>query len=118
MSLQQVDQLVKGAGLTSHVGYAKTGAKAPYVVVRPMTILPDAAALCGQAIDWDANYGLYCVGGSVEASYNLAVLVMQALQGARVGGSTLSCDMGYVGSLQEGQYETQVTAQTYQGALS
>lgn len=118
MKISDISDLVSGAGLSSFVGYAATGAQPPYVVTRPMITEPEQVALCGQAIDWDFNFGLYCVGASVEASYNLALEVIQALQGARVGSSTLSCSMGYTGAQVESRYESQVTVQINQGVLS
>lgn len=118
MNMSQITALVQGAGISTHEGYAKTGSKPPYVVIRPMVIDPDVLALCGQSIDWDFNFGIYCVGASVDASYNLGAMVMQALQSQRVGGSVLSCSMGYVGAQVEGRYETQVTVQINQGALT
>lgn len=118
MEMQTITQLVKDAGLPAFGGYAGTGSKPPYVVVRPMVVQTEDLALCGQALDWDFNFGLYCVGASVEASYNLAVMAMQALQGKRVGGSTLSCTMGYTGAQVESRYESQVTVQINQGALA
>lgn len=118
MSMSGITDIIRASGLPAFDGYAKTGAAPPYVVNRPMIIDHEDLALSGDAMDWDFNYGLYCVAGSVEASYNMAVLVIQALQGTRHGDSTLSCTMGYVGSLQEGRYETQVTVQINQGALS
>lgn len=118
MSVDAIDTHLKGASLQSFIGYAKTGSKAPYVVVRPMTALPDAVAVCGQVIDWDNTFGVYCVGDSVEASYNLAKLVVSALQGKRVGADSMSCSVGYAGSLVEGRYESQVTIQLNQGVLS
>ena len=118
MKISDISDLVSGAGLSSFVGYAATGAQPPYVVTRPMITEPEQVALCGDALDWDFSFTLYCVGASVEASYNLAIKLMQALQGQRVGDSTLSCSMGYSGAQVESRYETQVTVQINQGALS
>lgn len=118
MNMSDISTLARAAGLTVFDGYAKTGSVPPYVVNRPMIISPEELVLCGQATSWDFNFGLYCVGGSVEASYNLAVSLMQALQGKRVGSSTLACSMGYVGAQVESRYETQVTVQINQGALA
>ena len=118
MDMTQISTLARSAGLTVFDGYAKTGSQPPYVVNRPLILDTEDIALCGQAIDWDFNFGLYCVGASVEASYNLALAVIQALQGARVGSSTLSCSMGYTGAQVESRYESQVAVQINQGALS
>lgn len=101
----------------SHEGYAPTGAQVPYVVSRPLLIDDLARALDGSAIDWDFQFSLYCAGGSVEASYNLAVMVMDDLDGKRVGGTTLSTSMGYIGAQVEGHYESQVTVQLNQGGI-
>lgn len=118
MDMTAITTLARAAGLTVFDGYAKTGSTPPYVVNRPMITDPDTLALCGDALDWDFSFGLYCVGASVEASYNLAIWLMAALQGQRVGDSTLSCSMGYTGAQVESRYETQVTVQINQGALS
>lgn len=99
-------------------GYADTGQQLPYVVSRPLVILQDAVALAGNAIASDDQFSLYCCAGSVEASYNLAVMVMAELQGERVGGTTLSTSMGYTGAQVEGHYESQVTVQLNQGGIS
>lgn len=101
----------------SYSGYAPTGAKLPYVVTRPLTADDVELAINGSGIDWDMQYSVYCCGGSVEASYNLAIAVMGELQGQRVGGTTLSTSMGYVGAQVEGHYETQVTVQLNQGGI-
>ena len=118
MQMSEISTLLRADSLTVFDGYASTGSKPPYVVNRPMILDPDAAALCGQALDWDFSFSLYCVGASVEASYNLALRVIQALQGKRVGDSTLSCSMGYSGAQVESRYESQVTVQINQGVLS
>lgn len=98
-------------------GYAPTGAELPYVVNRPLVMDPDGVALAGNAYDWDTQFSLYCCGGSVEASFNLAGMVLTALHGARVAGTTLSCSMGYIGAQVEGHYESQVTVQLNQGGM-
>lgn len=114
-NLNAIDALITAA--PSHIGYAPTGAAVPYVVTRPLVIDTLATALDGSAIDWDTQFTIYCAAGSVEASYNLAVEVMRDLQGARVGGTTLSTSMGYNGAPVEGHYESQVTAQLNQGGI-
>lgn len=101
----------------SHEGYPPTGAKVPYVVSRPLILDDLDIALNGDAIDWDAQFTLYCCAASVEASFNLAVLVMNELQGARVGGTTLSTSMGYSGAQVEGHYESAVVVQLNQGVI-
>ena len=102
----------------SHTGYAPTGAVVPYVVGRPLWYDDAEVALAGNAFDWDVQFSLYCAGGSVEASYNLALQTMKDLQGKRVGGTTLSTSMGYSGAQVEGHYESQVTVKLNQGVLS
>lgn len=99
------------------VGYAPTGQKVPYSVVRPIIIADEGRNLDGSAAAWDQQYGVYCVGGSVEASYNLAIMCIKRLDGKRVGSTTLSTSMGYVGAVVEGAYESQVTVQLNQGDI-
>ena len=117
MDMKDISTLLRAGGLTVFDGYAKTGSAPPYVVNRPMILDGDTEALCGQNISWDFNFSLYCVASSVEASFNLAVMAVKALQGKRVGGSTLSCSMGYTGAQVESRYESQVTVQINQGEL-
>lgn len=105
------------AAAPAHEGYAPTGAKPPYVVSRPLLTDDLARALDGSPIDWDFQFSLYCAGASVEASWNLAILVMKDLDGKRVGGTTLSTSMGYIGAQVEGHYESQVTVQLNQGGI-
>lgn len=111
-----IDALVVSA--PSHVGYAPTGTQLPYVVSRPLLVDDLAVAVNGDAIDWDFQFSLYCCATSVEASFNLALMVMNDLQGQRVGGTTLSTSMGYTGAQVEGHYESQVTVQLNQGSIS
>lgn len=110
-----IDALVVSA--PSHIGYAPTGAKVPYVVSRPLLVDDLSLAVNGDAIDWDFQFSLYCCAASVEASYNLAIMVMNDLQGQRVGGTTLTTSMGYIGAQVEGHYESQVTVQLNQGSI-
>lgn len=98
-------------------GYAVTGARLPYVTGRALYLDPGEPALDGSAVAWDDQYSLYCSGASVEAADNLARYVMRTLQGARVGGTTVSTSMGYSGAVVEGHYESQVTAQLHQGDI-
>lgn len=112
-TLNDITALVTAA--PTHTGYAPTGAQVPYVVSRPLLVDNLSVALAGNAIVWDDQFSLYCCGGSVEASYNLAREVMDELQGARVGGTTLKTSMGYIGALVEGLYESQVTVQINRG---
>lgn len=101
----------------SHVGYAPTGAKLPYVVLRPLIIEDPEIAIAGNAVHWGTQYSVYCCGASVEASFNLALSVIGTLQGKYVGGTTLSASMGYNGAPVEGHYESQVTIQLNQGDI-
>lgn len=110
-----INALVQAA--PAHLGYAPTGAKLPYVVSRPLLIDDLELAINGEAIDWDLQYSLYCCGASVEASHNLALMVMRELHGKRVGNTTLSTSMGYDGAQVEGHYESQVTVQLNQGGI-
>lgn len=105
------------SGVTAYSGYAATDAKPPYAVIRPMVSLPEDLALAGNAVGWDNQQGIYCVGGSVEAANYIAKAVANGLQGARVGGYVVSCSIGYSGRLIEGLYESQVTVQANQGEL-
>ncbi|QWS69678.1 tail terminator [Microbacterium phage WilliamStrong] len=114
--LNDIDALI--VSVPSHTGNAPTGAALPYVVSRPLIIDDAVLAINGAAIDWDFQFSLYCAAASVEASFNAAVMVMGDLQGKRVGGTTLSTSMGYVGALVEGHYESQVTVQLNQGGIS
>lgn len=113
--LTEINDLIQAS--PSHTGYAPTGAVLPYCVTRPLYINPDVTAINGDALAWGNQYSVYCCGESVEACYNLAVLVMAELQGARVGGTTLSTSMGYAGAPVEGHFESQVTVQLNQGGI-
>ena len=100
-----------------YIGYAASGAQAPFAVLRPIIINPIDIAISGAQIDWDGQYGLYCAAESVEASYNLALLMMRQLAGKRLPGGVATVSMGYGPSLLEGLYETQVTIQFNQGGI-
>jgi len=113
--LNDITNLVNSADAV--IGYPATGQELPYVVARPLTAGTETESVNGKAIDWDFQFSLYCAAASVEASFNLAVMVMAELQGARVGNTTLSTSMGYSGAQVEGHYESQVTVQLNQGAL-
>lgn len=113
--IEDINALVTQA--PAHTGYAPTGAKLPYVVQRPVVVDGDDPALAGNRISWDWQTSLYCCGASVEASFNLALAVCVALQGARVGGTTLNASIGYIGAPVEGHYESQVTVQLNQGGI-
>lgn len=117
MEMSSITAALASVGVQVFDGYPDTGAKMPYLVNRPMIIQPDELALSGDALDWSFQWGVYCCGGSVEASFNLAKSVISRLQGVRVGDSTLSCTIGYVGASVESHYESQVTLQINQGAI-
>lgn len=113
--LEEIEALVTQAPI--HTGYAPTGAQLPYVVHRPLLVDDQTVAVSGDAIDWDFQSSLYCAGASVEACFNLALAVSGTLQGARVGNTTLSVSIGYVGAEVEGHYESQITVQLNQGGI-
>lgn len=112
-TLNDIDALVTAA--PSHIGYAPSGARPPFVVSRPLLVDDVSVALAGNVIAWEDQFSLYCAGASVEASYNLALLVMGQLQGKPVSGTTLTTSMGYIGAQVEGHYESQVTVQLNRG---
>lgn len=116
-ALNETKDRIVAAGLTAYIGYAPSGAELPYTVTRPLYIDDEAVAVDGSAINWDYQITLYACGASVEASFNLAVLLMNTLQGAYIGGTTLSTSMGYIGAMVEGHYESQVTVQLNQGGI-
>jgi hypothetical protein len=101
----------------AHIGYAPTGARLPYTVNRPLITDPEELALAGNALGWDYQTSVYCCAASVEASYNLALAVLGTVQGSRVGGTTLSGSIGYIGASVEGHFESQVTIQLNQGGI-
>lgn len=115
--LTDINSLITSASLSVFTGYPPTGAKLPYTVHRPLILDTVTEAINGDALDWDYQTTLYACASSVEASFNLAVLLMRALQGARVGNTTLSTSMGYSGAVVEGHYESQVTVQLNQGGI-
>ena len=117
MEMSDITAALEGIGVPVYEGYPASGARLPYVVHRPLLIDVPDTAVCGDAVSWNYQHAVYCCGASVEASFNLARLVMSTLQGKRVGDSTLATTMGYSGALMEGRYESQVTAQAYQGGI-
>lgn len=112
-----INAIIEAADLTVYAGYAPSNTQLPYTTHRPLIADVVDLAISGQATDWDYRTSLYACGASVEASFNLALLLIQALQGARVGGTTLSTSMGYSGAQVEGHYESQVTVQLNQGGI-
>lgn len=117
MDASALSSLLSGIGVPVYSGYPDSGAMLPYIVHRPLLMDVQDAAICGDAISWDSQQAVYCCGGSVEAANNLSLLVMGALQGHRLSGSTLATSMSYSGAIVEGHYESQVTVQSYQGGL-
>lgn len=116
--LQEIANMLAPLGVPADVGYPDTGTKLPYVAIRPLLIDQVSVAIAGNTIDWDYQFTIYACAGSVEAAHNLAVSVMQTLDGKLFGNSTLSTSMGYTGAQVEGHYESQVTVQLNQGALT
>ncbi|WNO28259.1 tail terminator [Microbacterium phage Garey24] len=117
VSMDEISIVARSAGITVYNGYAPTNAKVPYVVNRPLIVDHEDLALSGDVVAWDNQFALYAAGGSVEASFNLAKDVILACQGKPVGGSTLDCNMGYVGASVEGHYESQITIQLNTGGI-
>lgn len=115
--LDAINALLSLVGIDIHTGYAPTGTEVPYAVHRPLFIGGESVAVNGEVLDWDHQSTIYCCGGSVEAAHNLALLVMNTLQGARVAGTTLDTSMGYTGAQVEGHYESQVTVQLNTGGI-
>lgn len=118
MDMSQITDLLDDLEVPHYDGYPSTGARLPYVVNRPLLIDPINLAISGDAIDWDYQFTLYCCGGSVAASFNLAQMVMSHLQGKRVGSVAISTSMGYSGAQVEGHYESAVVVQLNSGGLS
>lgn len=117
VTLGDIDVLLDATGDPHFIGYPPTGSVLPYSCVRPLYSDTISLALDGTAIGWDDQFTIYCAGGSVEASFNLAVAVIKATHGQRVGGTTLAASMGYSGAQVEGHYESQVTVQLNQGDI-
>lgn len=117
--LTDISDLIADNDLTVYTGYPPTGATVPYTVHRPLIVgsVPEAESIAGTSGIWDYQTSLYACGASVEASFNLALELMRILQGAVVGGTTLSTSMGYNGAQVEGHYESQVTVQLNQGGI-
>ena len=115
-----IQELIDLVPVQAYAGEAPTGAHPPYVVVRPGTVAvaDDTTALCGLQVAWDVSYDLHCRAGSGEASWNIALDCVTALQGTRTSQGVLSCTVNYTGALVEGAYETQLSVQLYQGELT
>lgn len=106
-----------GVAVPHYEGLPATGARLPYTVTRPLLLDPHTGAISGDSMGWDTNFTTYCAAASPEASYNLAIAVMAALEGQRIGDSPARVSMGYAGAAVEGHYESQVTIQTDQGGI-
>lgn len=117
MDTSALSSLLSGIGVPVYSGYPDSRAMLPYIVHRPLLMDVPDTAICGNAISWDSQQAVYCCGESVDATNNLSLLVIGALQGRRSGGSTLATSMGYSGAIVDGHYESQVTVQSYQGGL-
>ncbi len=119
MDMHSVALALRGVNIKVYEGYPETGAKSPYVVVRPMSLEEslDGGAICGDAISWDNRIALYCRAGSVQASHNLALDAMRTLHGRYMDETTMTASLGYVGAVVEGQYESQITLFTAQGVI-
>lgn len=117
MTVDTLQNALSAVGVAVYKGYAVTGATLPYMVIRPLSLLSEEESVGGPSMVWDSQNSIYCVAGSVEASHNLALAAMRAVEGNRVGGHYLSTSLGYVGALIEGAYETQVTTQVRKGTF-
>lgn len=117
MDMSDITTAVEASGITVYDGEAATGAQLPYIVVRPLDLSTEDLALSGGSMAWNNEFAAYCCGAGSTASFNVAKLLIQAVQGVHVGDSTLSTTLGYVGARIEGNYETQVTIQVHQGGI-
>ena len=90
----------------------------PYIVIRPIYISTDDRSLCGGAVGWNQQIGLYCVGASPEASARIALNVMRVIDGSYMSGSTLSTSLTYSGALVSGLYESLVNVSSTLSSLS
>lgn len=100
-----------------YVGYAESMADLPYIVIRPLYLSPTDNSVCGGAVAWDEQVSVYCCASSVQASYNLCKLVIEAIDGKMVDGHVASAYAGYADSLIEGHYESNVTITIMRGEL-
>lgn len=117
MNMSDITSALSVTGVPVYEGEPSSGANLPYIVVRPFNLDTGDVALSGDALAWNNEFAVYCCGGSSTASFNVAKLLIQAVQGVHVGDSTLSTTLGYVGARIEGNYETQVTIQVHQGGI-
>ena len=117
VAMSDISVLLNPLGVPHFDGYPASDTMLPYVANRPLIADYTDLALNGDAIAWDTQFTLYCAAGSVTASYNLAIAVIGAVHGKRVGNTTLAASMGYSGAQVEGHYESQVTVQLNQGGI-
>lgn len=114
-AFEEVLALITAAPVTP--GYAPTGQALPYCVARPVSVDTAATAIGGSEFARATTFIVYCAGGSVMASFNLAELVVADLSGKRVAGTTLATSIGYIGAEVEGHYESAVTVQLNTGGI-
>src|SRR5699024_4543907 len=112
-----VDALQGSVDVPCYAGYAATGAKLPYLVVRPISTDPDGHTVQGSVTTWTDVLGVYCCAAGVVASSNLARDAAGQLVGKKLGSGVASASVAYYGNALEGQYESLVTVTTIEGAL-
>lgn len=116
--LNDITTLVATTPATVYIGYAPTGAALPYIVHRPLIVDSENTAINGDLFSWDYQTTLYCCAGSVEASHNLAIQVLNAMKSRRIGNTVMGLTMGYAGARVEGHFESQITVQLHQGVIA
>lgn len=116
--MDAITTLLQPLGVPIYEGYPATGARAPYIVHRPLLVNPVVTATCGQPIAWFMEHTVYCCAASVGASHHLAMSVLSTLAGAPYGGSVLTASIDYSAALVEGLYETQVAVSSEQPGLT
>lgn len=117
MNMATVEQALSSIEVPVYQGYAATGAKLPYMVVRPISTDPDGATVCGEATTWTDRLGVYCCAGSVGASANLARDAAGEIVSFFSGVSATTVAVAYYGNVLEGQYESLVTITVTEGGL-
>lgn len=111
MDMLGISTVLLSVGVPIYEGYAATGAKLPYIVHRPSLIDVVSSSIGGESLVWDFSHAIYCCAESVEASFNLAKLVLTTIQGVRLGDTVAAASLSYTGARVEGWYETLVTIQ-------
>lgn len=106
-----------GVGFSVYKGYAPNNAKPPHAVLRPVYLGDGPVPLSGPQLAYPATIGVYCRGASVEASFNMAVAAIKALDGLAMRGTQAVASMGYTGAVVDGAYESQVTVTFTEGSL-